>query len=121
MIVVLFGYHSYLIWTSQTTKEHLTGAYQLDPNPNYRHPVVSIWHTLVTNKRQAFTCQLLSCHAMIGFRTSPESGDENYRRNDQRRRSMDCVTIAEDSDHQEDVVKMSLDIENPLSTPIKTL
>ena len=121
MIVVLLGYHSYLVWTSQTTKEHLTGAFELDPNPSYRHPVTSVWHTLVTNRRQSFTCQLLSCHGTIGYKTSPGPSDEINRRSDQRRRSLDCVTIDEDSGQREDIVKMALDIENSLSHPVKTI
>lgn len=61
MIVALFFYHCFLIWTSQTTKEHLKLAYVYDPNPHRKHPTVSFWNTLVRNKKHSFTGILASC------------------------------------------------------------
>lgn len=61
MIVALFFYHSYLIWTCQTTKEHMKLTYAYEPNPHKKHPVLSFWNTLARNRRQSFTQILASC------------------------------------------------------------
>lgn len=65
MIVALFAYHCYLIWTCQTTKEHMKMAYVYDPNPHHKHPMTSCWNTLAKNKRQSFTSALLGCSPCV--------------------------------------------------------
>ncbi len=51
MIVILYGYHTYLVFTSQTTKEHLKKIYKDQPNPYYMHPIINFWNILCRGKQ----------------------------------------------------------------------
>lgn len=100
MIVALFFYHCFLIYTCQTTKEHLKRTYQLDPNPHYKHPFVSCWNLICKNNRSSFTCNLFHCGPPKLFQEP--NGNHQVERSppEALQNSIDKVTIAEDQDYQ---------------------
>lgn len=51
MIVILSIYHTYLVFTSQTTKEHLKKIYKDQPNPFKMHPMINFWNILCRGKQ----------------------------------------------------------------------
>lgn len=55
---MLCVYHTYLVATSQTTKEHIKATYLIEPNPYQKKPFVNFWN-LYCRGKDSHVCKLL--------------------------------------------------------------
>lgn len=55
---MLCVYHTFLVATSQTTKEHIKATYLVEPNPHHRKPFINFWN-LFCRGRDSHVCRVL--------------------------------------------------------------
>lgn len=57
-LVLLCIYHTYLVATSQTTKEHIKATYLIEPNPHQKKSFVNFWN-LYCQGKDSHVCKLM--------------------------------------------------------------
>ena len=57
-MVLLCVYHTYLVATSQTTKEHVKATYLIEPNPHHKKSFINFWN-LYCRGKDSQVCKLM--------------------------------------------------------------